>query len=165
MQTRTGIMHSSQSPTVNVVTEWPPGVPNWVPGWAFQAATVHVRRAFPGTIIRSLATTRKARPAIPVRPLFSEWETRETGPKLLAFIRPWWWRGPNQDIIVASGVQQVRPVYGSVTPDTLPSGSIVRPRTRLTATLRVPAYSTDPQQLQATGQQGIGNARRMRGRG
>jgi hypothetical protein len=137
-------MHSSQSPTADATVEWPPGVPNWVPGYTFFNSVVHVRRAFPGTVIRSLATTHRPRSALPIRPIFSEWETRETGPKLSAWIRPWWWRGPNQNVILDSN--NPRGVYGSVNPGAgmTPSGSIMGPRTRLTAALRVPAFSTTP---------------------
>lgn len=164
-----GVTKSSISPTANVNVEWPPGVPNYIPGWPFQAATVHIRRMFPGTIIRSLATTHQSRSALPIRPIFSLWETRNTGPKLSAFIRMW--PGPgtrrwfsNQNIIVVSGVQNVRPIYGSTTPDTQPGGAIVRPRTRLTSTLRVAAYNTNPPAINPTGAQG-GGMGGMRGMG
>lgn len=154
---RPNVTCSSVSPTASASVEWPPGVPNWVPGWPFHAATVHIRRAFPGTIIRSLATTHQPRSALPIRPIFSEWETRTTGPKLSAWIRQWpsWRRwSSNQNIIIVSGVQQVRPIYGTVTQDMTPAGAIVRPRTRLTATLRVPAYNTNAPALNPTGRQG-----------
>jgi hypothetical protein len=140
---------SSRSPTADVNVEWPPGVANWVPGWNFAAAVVHVRRMFPGTIIRSLATTHQVRSALPIRPIFSEWEMRETGPQRLAFIRPWWWRGPNQNVIMDNN--NPRGVYGSVVPGTMtPSGAIMGPRTRLTASLRVPGYRTTPITIQPT---------------
>lgn len=155
---RPNVTCSSVSPTASASVEWPPGVPNWVPGWPFHAATVVIRRAFPGTIIRSLATTHHPRSALPIRPIFSLWETRNTGPKLSAWIRAW--PGPgtrpwfaSQNIVVVSGVQNVRPIYSTVTPDMTPAGAIVVPRTRLTATLRVAAYNTNPPQLTPTGRQ------------
>lgn len=133
------------NPTAEINVEWPPGVPNFIPGYTFNAATVHVRRAFPGTIIRSLATTRRPRSALPIRPIFSEWEMRETGPKLLAFIRPWWWRAPNQNVIVESGVQGVRPVYTSPgKASQFPGGAQMVHRSRITRSLAVAGYTTTP---------------------
>jgi hypothetical protein len=143
LQSRTGIMHSSQSPSAEAGVEFPPGVPNWVPGYMFFNSVVHVRRAFPGTIVRSLATTHRPRSALPIRPIFSEWETRETGPQLKAWIRPWWWRAPNQNLILDNS--NPRGVYGSVVPGVnTPSGATMGPRSRITSALRVPAYSTTP---------------------
>lgn len=145
-----GVELSSRSPTAEINVEWPPGVPNWVPGWPFAAATVHIRRAFPGTIIRSLATVIQPRSALPIRPIFSQWEMRDTGPQRLAFIRSWWWRGPNQNLIMDSN--NPRGLYGTVVPgrDT-PSGAIMGPRTRLTAALRVPGYRTTPPTMAPSG--------------
>lgn len=141
-----GVPMCSQSPTAQVNVEWPPGVSNWVPGNLLMAATVHVRRMFPGTIIRSLATVHQPRSALPIRPIFSEWETRETGPQRIAFIRSWWWRGPNQNLILDSN--NPRGVYGTVQPGMTPSGAQMGPRSRITSTMRVPGYRTTPATMQ-----------------
>lgn len=142
---------SSVNPHSNVQVEWPPGVPGYIPGFMFQAETVHVRRSFPGTILRSLATAPKLSSALPIRPIFSRSEPRNTGPKHIAFIRRWAWRNINQNVIIDEGGLHYVSVIGA---DNSPGGAVMGPRSRITSSLRVPAWNTSPPTLTPTGQGG-----------